>query len=302
MTGVVFSIERYALQDGPGIRTLVFLKGCPLNCKWCANPESQIFTPQILYFRNKCASCGRCVELCPNDAIQFDDEFGLFTNPDKCTLCGICVDGCYYGAREMSGEDMEVREVLDVIERDRMYYDMTGGGVTISGGEPLLQSGFVRELTRECWERGIHTAIETTLYSSKETIKRAFEFIDLVFVDVMHFDSQVHEQFTGVRNERILENIVMIDGLGKQFIIRVPFIPGFNDDDNTQRAIYKWAARLVNLKWIEILPYHRLGMGKYQGLGRSYPMGDISPVSKQSLFYLKDMGAEFGVEVRIGAR
>jgi len=302
MTGVVFSIERYALQDGPGIRTLVFLKGCPLNCKWCANPESQIFTPQILYFRNKCASCGRCVELCPNDAIQFDDEFGLFTNPDKCTLCGICVDGCYYGAREMSGEDMEVREVLDVIERDRMYYDMTGGGVTISGGEPLLQSGFVRELTRECGERGIHTAIETTLYSSKETIKRAIEFIDLVFVDVKHFDSQVHEQFTGVRNERIFENIVMIDGLGKQFIIRVPFIPGFNDDDNTQRAIYKWAARLVNLKWIEILPYHRLGMGKYQGLGRSYPMGDISPVSKQSLFYLKDMGAEFGVEVRIGAR
>lgn len=301
MTGVVFSIERYALQDGPGIRTLVFLKGCPLNCKWCANPESQIFTPQILYFRNKCASCGRCIELCPQDAIQIDDEFGLVTNPDRCTLCGICIDACYYGAREMSGEEMEVSEVLAVIERDRMFYDMTGGGVTLSGGEPLLQTGFVRELTRECRERGIHTAIETTLFSDIEVIKRAIEFIDLVFVDIKHMDSQVHEQFTGVRNERILENIRMVDSMGKEFIIRVPFVPGFNDDDATQRSIYEWASNLENLKWIEILPYHRLGMTKYLGLGRFYPMGDLNPVSKQSLSYLKAMGAEFGVEIRIGA-
>jgi len=302
MTGVVFSIERYALQDGPGIRTLIFLKGCPLNCKWCANPESQIFTPQILYFRNKCASCGRCIELCPQDAIQIDDEFGLVTDPDRCTLCGICIDACYYGAREMSGEEMEVSEVLDVIERDHLFYEMTGGGVTLSGGEPLLQIGFVRELSRECRERGIHTAIETTLFSDKEAVKRAIEYIDLVFVDVKHLNSQVHEQFTGVRNERILENIMMIDSLGKQFIIRVPFIPGFNDDDEAQRSIYEWAAKLENLKWIEILPYHRLGMGKYQGLARCYPMGDINPISKQSLSYLMDMGAEFGVEIRIGAR
>jgi len=302
MTGIVFSIERYALQDGPGIRTLIFLKGCPLNCLWCANPESQLFTPQILYFRNKCVSCGRCIDLCPQDAIQIDDEFGLITNPDRCTLCGICVDACYYGAREMSGEEMEVCEVLDVIERDRMYYDMTGGGVTISGGEPLMQNGFLRELTRECRERGIHTAIETSLYAGKEAVKRGIEFVDLLFVDIKHIDSDVHEEFTGVRNERILENIMMLDSLGKPFIIRVPFIPGFNDDDNTQRLIYKWAAKLVNLQWVEILPYHRLGIGKYQGLGRSYPMGNINPVSKQSLSYLKDMGAEIGIEVQIGAR
>ncbi len=196
---------------------------------------------------------------------------------------------------------MEVSEVLAVIERDRMFYDMTGGGVTLSGGEPLLQTGFVRELTRECRERGIHTAIETTLFSDIEVIKRAIEFIDLVFVDIKHMDSQVHEQFTGVRNERILENIRMVDSMGKEFIIRVPFVPGFNDDDATQRSIYEWASNLENLKWIEILPYHRLGMTKYLGLGRFYPMGDLNPVSKQSLSYLKAMGAEFGVEIRIGA-
>jgi len=301
MTGFVFSIERYALQDGPGIRTLVFLKGCPLNCSWCANPESQVYTPQILYFRNKCASCGRCIELCPQGAIQSDDEFGLITDPDRCTLCGICIDACYYGAREMSGKEVEVREVLEVIERDRMFYDMTGGGVTLSGGEPLLQTGFVRELTRECRERGIHTAIETTLFADKESVKRGLEYIDLVFVDIKHLDSRIHELFTGVRNERILENIEMIDNQGMQFIIRVPFIPGFNDDDGTQRLIYQWAAKLKNLKWIEILPYHRLGMGKYQGLARSYPMEEISPVSKQSLSHLKGISAEYGVEVRIGS-
>jgi pyruvate formate lyase activating enzyme len=302
MTGLVFSIERYALQDGPGIRTLVFLKGCPLNCIWCANPESQIFTPQILYFRNKCASCGRCIALCPQGAIQIDDEFGLVTDPDRCTVCGKCVDACYYAAREMSGEEMKTREVFDIIMRDRMFYDMTGGGVTVSGGEPLMQTEFVRELTRECRENGIHTAIETALFSDKEVIKRAIEFVDLVFVDVKHIDSRIHEEFTGVSNERIFENIMMIDDLGKQFIIRVPFIPGFNDSDDTQRSIYRWAAKLENLKWIEILPYHRLGMGKYQGLGRRYLMGDIYPVSKQSLSYLIDMGSEFGVEIRIGAR
>ena len=159
----------------------------------------------------------------------------------------------------------------------------------------------MRELTRECRECGIHTAIETTLYANKETVKRALEFIDLVFVDVKHINPHRHKQFTRVGNERILENIELIDELGKQFIVRIPFIPGFNDDDETQSLIYQWAAKLKNLNWIEILPYHRLGMGKYQGLGRSYPMGDVRPVSKQSLFYLKSMGAEFGVDIRIGA-
>jgi len=301
MTGVVFSIERYALQDGPGIRTLVFLKGCPLNCQWCANPESQSCAPEILYFQNRCASCGRCIANCPQGAIKVDDEFGLITDPDRCTLCGLCVDACYYGARELSGEEMEVCDVMNIIERDKMFYDATQGGVTLSGGEPLLQTAFVRELTRECKERGIHTAIETTLFADKEIVKRALEYIDLVFVDVKHFDPYKHAEFTGVRNELIINNIEMIDNLGKQFIIRIPFIPGVNDDDETQKQIYQWASRLRNLKWIEVLPYHRLGMTKYRGLGRMYPLADVNPVSKQSLTYLKVLGAQIGVDVRIGA-
>lgn len=302
MTGVIFSIERYALQDGPGIRTLIFLKGCPLHCRWCANPESQSFAPEILYFQNRCASCGRCIDICPQGAIKADDEYGLITDPDRCTLCGLCVDACFYAARELSGEEMEVREVLQIIERDKMFYDLTDGGVTISGGEPLIQPGFVRELTRECREQGIHTAIESTLFAEKETVIKALEFVDLVFVDVKHFDSQKHEEYTGVKNERIIDNIEMINDLGKQFIIRVPFIPGFNDDDETQKQIYKWATNLKHLKWIEILPYHRLGLTKYQGLGRPFLMADINPVRKQSLAHLIEMGKECGLEVRIGAR
>jgi pyruvate formate lyase activating enzyme len=302
MTGLIFSIERYALEDGPGIRTLLFLKGCPLHCLWCANPESQAYAPQILYFQNKCASCGRCIEECPQDAIFVDDTFGLITDPDRCTLCSKCIDVCFYGARELSGREMEVHEVMEIVERDKMFYEFTGGGVTISGGEPLLQSKFVNELTSRCKEKGIHTAVETTLYGDPEIVKRTLEFIDLIFVDIKHIDSELHFKYTGVRNERILSNIRMVDELGKTLIIRIPFIPGVNSDDNTQREIYTWVSQLKNLTCVEVLPYHRLGMTKYKGLSRYYEMEDLEPVQKQSLSYLKEIGAECGVTVRIGAK
>jgi pyruvate formate lyase activating enzyme len=302
MTGVVSSIERYALQDGPGIRTLVFLKGCPLRCLWCANPESQISKPQILYYQNLCAGCGRCINICPQGAIKKDDLFGLVIDPDRCTMCGLCIDACFYGARELSGEEMEVQDVMNIIERDKMFYDVTGGGVTISGGEPLAQPDFVHELTSECRKKGIHTAIETTLNTGIDVIKHVLKFIDLVMVDIKHLDSKIHEQYTGVPNERILRNIMAIDALGKNLIIRVPFIPGFNDDDAAQKAIYRWASELKNISWIEVLPYHRLGLTKYFALGREYPMAETRQVSLQSINYLKDFGREFNVEVRIGAR
>lgn len=301
MTGIVFSIERYAIEDGPGIRTLVFLKGCPLNCEWCSNPESQLHTPEILYFANKCVSCGRCVSNCPQGAIHRDQKFGLITDLDLCTLCGLCVENCYYSARELSGVEMTVEQVMDIVLRDKLFYNKSGGGLTVSGGEPLLQSDFVSELIEACKIQDISTAIETSLYADEPIIERTLKNVDLIFVDIKHIDNFKHLDHTGVSNKKILNNIHLIDKMNKNFIIRVPFVPGVNDDIETQRQIYLWAAQLKNLKHIEILPYHRLGMGKYQALGRDYPMGDLKPGRKTDLQFLSEIGKECGVEVRIGA-
>ena len=301
MTGLVFSIERYALEDGPGIRTLVFLKGCPLRCEWCANPESQLHQSEVLYYSNKCASCGRCIELCPQQAISLDETFGLMTDRGKCITCGLCAENCYYAARIISGKTMTVAEVMDVVERDKLFYEKSGGGVTLSGGEPLMQASFVAELTHRCQEQGIHTAIESSLCANWKTVKKALEYVNLVFVDIKHIDSPPHKQRTGVGNERILENIKFLDGLGKPFIIRVPFIPGFNDDIETQKKIYTWTLPLKHLLWIEVLPYHRLALSKYRGLGRDYKLEDVKPIKKKELGYLVEIGAEIGADVRIGA-
>jgi pyruvate formate lyase activating enzyme len=301
MTGIVFSIERYAIEDGPGIRTLVFLKGCPLNCKWCSNPESQLHTPEILYFANKCVSCGRCVRNCPQEAIHEDQKFGLITDPDRCTLCGLCVENCYYNAREMSGREMTVNQVMDIVLRDKLFYEKSDGGLTVSGGEPLLQAEFVSEIFETCKNHDIHTAVETSLYADELVVERTFKNVDLIFVDIKHMDILKHLDHTGVGNEKILSNIRMIDRLNKRFIIRVPFVTGVNDDEETQRKIYSWAAHFKNLQHIEILPYHRLGMGKYQALSREYPMGDLKPVKKMDIQYLTEIGKEYGIEVRIGA-
>jgi len=302
MTGIVFSIERYSIEDGPGIRTVLFLKGCPLHCLWCSNPESQSYAPEILYYANKCVSCGRCVQHCPQGAIRPDATYGLVTNPDLCTICGECAELCYYNARELSGKEMSIDQVMEVILRDKMFYEKSNGGITISGGEPLVQAHFVHELIRSCKAENIHTAIETTLYADENIVAQALGDVDLVFVDVKHMDTEKHFQFTGVYNDRILRNILFLDDMEKNFIIRIPFIPGFNDDLTTQKKIYKWASTLKHLKWIEILPYHRLGMGKYQALGREYPMGQTPPLKKQDLHNLQDVGSELGVDVRIGAQ
>jgi len=299
--GVVFSIERYSTEDGPGIRTVIFLKGCPLHCLWCSNPESQSFSPEILYYSNKCVACGRCVEHCPQGAIRQNEEFGLVTDPDRCTLCEECVDLCYYNARELSGKEMTVEEVMETILRDKMFYEKSNGGITISGGEPLLQSLFVQELVEACKKEKIHTAVETTLYADENIVSQTLKDVDLIFADIKHIDPQKHQEYTGVSNERILRNFLLLDEMEKSFIIRVPFIPGINDDLAIQKKIYTWASNLKNLKWIEVLPYHRLGMGKYRALGREYPMGQTAPLRKQDLLYLQEVGREMGVDVRIGA-
>lgn len=301
VSGMVFNIERYAVDDGPGIRTLVFLKGCPLRCEWCANPESQVAGIQVMYHQNKCRGCGRCLDSCPEHAIRTDEEFGLVTDADRCTGCGTCVDACYYGARERIGRAMTVDEVMGVIEKDRMFYEVSGGGVTVSGGEPFFQHEFAGELLKRCKAAGLNTAIETSGFAPWKAIEPALPFLDLVFYDVKHTDPEAHREYTGVSNELILANLQKLARARPAVIIRVPFIPNRNDAPEVQREIYKLAGGFDNVVRVEVLPYHRLGIGKYRGLGRRYKLDAVTPVRKDELGYLAELGRECGVTVQIGA-
>ena len=301
MKGIVFNIERYSTEDGPGIRTVVFLKGCPLSCIWCANPESQMKKPQIMHFSNRCHFCGRCVEKCPNNAIAPSDEFGVLTDIKRCTLCGECINACYYGAREFTGTEMSVEEVINEVVRDIDFYNESNGGVTFSGGEPLNQPEFLKELIGACKSKGIHTAVETSLYADENNVKIALAEIDLVYADIKHINTVLHKKYTNVNNEKILKNFKLLEELNKKIIVRIPYIPDINDELDTQREIFQWVSKLKNLLWIEILPYHRLGLLKYKGIGKRYALPDLQPIKKEDLEYLIEMGAACNVKVRIGA-
>ena len=301
MKGIVFNIERYALEDGPGIRTVVFFKGCPMSCDWCANPESQQKRPQIMYISNNCRLCGRCIKICPSKAVRANDEFGIYTDNSKCTMCSMCIDVCYYRAREITGTIMSVEEVMAAVLRDKDFYIESGGGVTFSGGEPLLQSKFLKKLLEACKDEKIHTAVETCMYTDNKDNLNTLLYTDLIYADIKHIDSVVHTQRTKVGNDIILNNIKWLDQSNKRMILRVPYIPRFNDEIDVQLKLYRWASELKNLQWIEILPYHRLGILKYRGLGRKYSLEDYQPVKKNDLHYLVDIGAQYDIKVNIGA-
>lgn len=300
-SGWVFDIERYATGDGPGIRTLVFLKGCPLCCQWCDNPESQETQPQILYHKNKCVGCGRCIESCPEGAIQSDEEFGLLTNPEQCVLCGLCTEVCYSDARSIVGRRMTVGEVLDEVEKDRMFYETSGGGVTLSGGEPLAQPRFAEALVKEFKARGFHTALETSGFGPWNTLSKLTDCLDLIFYDVKHIDSKRHKELTGVDNRLILENLRRLAARFSPIVVRIPFVPGANDSREDQMMMYRFLSGLGNISWVEILPYHRLGLSKYEGLGRAYGLGTAPSVNKRELSYLVDLGKEAGIDVKVGS-
>ena len=299
--GLIFNIERFAVDDGPGIRTLVFFKGCNLHCSWCQNPESQRPKIEIMFHENKCAACGRCIEVCPQSAVYPDKKYGYLSDPAKCDGCGQCTRECYYSAREIVGSYYSVDELMREIVKDIHFFEESGGGVTFSGGEPILQSEFLKQILIECRKHSIHTAIETAAYAAWSKFALIIDYLDLVFIDFKHYNSEIHLRETGVSNDLILDNISRLNETGIDVIVRIPVIPKVNFNEETIKEMFLLLSMYKNLKHVELLPFHILGKGKYKGLGRSYKFEDKKSIKKQELEPLKAMGKDMGLNVIIGS-
>lgn len=264
----IFDIKRYAINDGPGIRIVIFFKGCNLHCAWCHNPESIIPKPERMYALSKCINCQTCVIVCPEKALLLTNK-GIETDIKKCKMCGRCAAVCPTKAIEISGRPMVVDEIMNEIEKERVFFDQSGGGVTFSGGEPLLQSKYLIELLDECGKRGIHRAVDTAGFVNTKIILEVAKRTDLFLYDIKMIDSDKHIKWTGVHNEIILENLKRISQTGVKVIIRIPFIGGVNDDAENIEATALFISQLSGgEKEVNLLPYHKIAQTKYQKLGR----------------------------------
>jgi pyruvate formate lyase activating enzyme len=264
--GNIFQIQRWSINDGEGVRSTVFLKGCPLRCKWCANPESWNQQLELLFFHEKCSDCNRCSSVCPKDAITVEDGKSYFDR-EKCCSCAKCCEVCPTGARKMIGSTVTVEDVLKVIKRDAIFYRESGGGVTFSGGEPFAQSEFLRQLVFACSQLGLDTAVETSGYFDWMQVKDIFELLDCVFIDIKHMDDAVHKEMTGVSNLRILENITLISRMHPNVIVRVPLIDEVNANKENIQRMCEFLKRSTQVKSVELLPYHDFGESKYSAIG-----------------------------------
>jgi pyruvate formate lyase activating enzyme len=284
---IVLRLEKTSIHDGAGLRTVVFLKGCPLKCSWCSTPEGQSTSIELGLLQDKCDDCGICVDVCPEECLSIDIDGSCRLDLQKCTYCLACVESCPHSAIQVFGQEMTDRQVVELICRDEIFYFHSGGGVTISGGECLTQAEFVHSVLCECRIRGIDTALETSLFAPWESIALVLPHLNALYVDIKHSDSPIHRELTGVGNERIWENLIRIDGLDQKvpICIRIPLIPGINDSNANLQNTLARVATLKNVQTIELLPYHRLGTSTYTKLGRDYTLKHLQPPSAD---YLKE--------------
>jgi pyruvate formate lyase activating enzyme len=297
--GMVFDVRRYAIHDGPGIRTTVFLKGCPLACKWCHNPEGQVSSPEIFLRENRCIRCRACLEVCAHGAISWNGT-GPVTARERCAACGICANACFAEARAIVGKMMTVDETMAEITRDMPFYEESGGGATFSGGEPLAQYEFLGALLRACKAKGIHTALDTCGYAPWEALDSIRGQVDLFLYDIKATDDAKHRALTGVSNELMVSNLRALSELGHLIALRTAIVPGVNDDDESIREIGAFASTLPQVSEIDILPYNRLGIDKYARLGRTYRLSDAPPLSDERMDEIARSLSNFGLRVKRG--
>lgn len=286
---MIFNIQRYSLHDGNGIRTLVFFKGCPLRCEWCSNPESQNTKPELVFTSDKCIGCGKCLEVCPTGARK--------NNGKDCILCGKCAEVCPTEALELIGKQMSVSQIIREVEKDRKFYQTSSGGVTLSGGEPLMQWKFAVELIREFKKKYIHVVVETCGYAQWEHFEVIADLADLILYDIKHMDSEVHKKYTGVGNELILENAIKIARKKRNIILRIPLLEGVNVDEENIYAVANFADEL-DINEIHLLPYHRYGESKYKKLNREYRCL-VSTPDDERIAELKEIIESKGISVKI---
>jgi pyruvate formate lyase activating enzyme len=303
LKGTVLHLEKMAQFDGKGMRTVVFLKGCPLRCQWCSTPESQKLQPQLGYDAERCTGCESCVTICPKDAIRpTEDGQRVEMDPGRCDLCFECVTVCPQKTRKGYGREVSCRQVLEEIEKDDIFFFHSGGGVTLSGGEPLMQVDFVRAVLSGCKERGIHTAIETSGHVSWDKFLAVLPLLDAVLIDVKAYDAKRHAELTGHANERIISNISRIDqsDFPIDLYIRIPLVPGINDSEENLLATVAFCKGLRKFKELHILPYHRLGVASYRFLNMNYPLEQIESPDIEIIEKKVERLRQAGIAVKIG--
>jgi pyruvate formate lyase activating enzyme len=297
--GLLFDIRRYSVNDGPGIRTTVFFKGCPLSCWWCHNPEGRSQKPNLILFKDRCLSCGDCLGVCPHGAIIHDDG-AIRTLPSVCRACGTCVEACPGDARQLAGHWMTVSAVVREIEKDVVFYDESGGGVTLSGGEPLAQPRFVDALLDACVKRHIHTAVDTCGFVERDLLLDLSEKVDLFLYDLKLLDPVKHQKYAGVSNDSILENLEALARRKKSIVVRFPVIPGINDGAEDICLMAAFLSDLGLLR-IDLLPYHRIGLEKYRRLGMQYRLEGLEPPAADHVRQIARQFEREGFAVRVGA-
>ncbi len=296
---LIFDIKKCAVNDGQGIRTTVFFKGCPLSCGWCHNPESRSFKPQLIYYSDTCISCGICANLCHVNAIKLNKDTGIFINFDDCDLCGKCAEYCPANSLEIAGKEYTVKELTDIILEDFLFYDESGGGVTFSGGEPFAQMDFLLNILKVCKSYKLNTAIDTTGYTSKRNLMAVMPYTDIFLYDIKHIDENIHRELCGVSNKKILENLKFLSEKGAKISIRIPIIPNVNDGENLEKTA-EFIKELKGIISVDLLPYHNIMKGKYERLGMNFIYEDLVSPDEREMLKIKNYFENNNFKVTIG--